>query len=142
MRRAYHAAMTTDPAGLPVTGTIHDSLGIKTIEATAERVVVEMEVGPRVHQPFGIMHGGASAVLVESAASIGAYVSVQPRHHALGLDLNISHLKAVSSGVLRAVAHPVRKGRTIHVWTVEVTDGSGDRIAVGRCTLAIKEARP
>lgn len=134
--------MTTDPAGLPVTGTIHDSLGIRTIEATPERVVVEMEVGPRVHQPFGIMHGGASAVLVESAASIGAYTSAQPSHNALGIDLNVSHLKAVRSGVLRAVARPVRKGRTIHVWTVEVMDEVGDRIAVGRCTLAIKEARP
>jgi 1,4-dihydroxy-2-naphthoyl-CoA hydrolase len=134
--------MTTDPAELPVTGTIHDSLGIRTLEATRERVVVEMEVGPRVHQPFGIMHGGASAVMVESAASIGAYVSVQPGHNALGIDLNVSHLKAVRAGVLRAVAQPVRKGRTIHVWTVEVTDEAGDRIAVGRCTLAIKEARP
>jgi 1,4-dihydroxy-2-naphthoyl-CoA hydrolase len=134
--------MATNPAGLPLRGTIHESLDIRTVEATPERVVVELDVGPRVHQPFGIMHGGASAVLIESAASIGAYVSVQPSHHALGIDLNVSHLKAVRSGVLRAVAEPVRKGRTIHVWGVEITDEAGDRVAVGRCTMAIKEARP
>lgn len=132
--------MITDPAGLPVTGTIHESLGIRTLEATPDRAVVEMEVGPRVHQPFGIMHGGASAVLAESAASIGAYASLEPGNHALGIELNVSHLKAVGSGVLRATARPVRKGRTLQVWTIDVTEAGGEAVAVARCTLAIKEA--
>jgi 1,4-dihydroxy-2-naphthoyl-CoA hydrolase len=134
--------MVTDPAGFPVTGTIHESLGIRTLEATPEHVVVEMDVGPRVHQPFGIMHGGASAVLAESAASIGAHVSLPAGRQALGIELNVSHLKAVRSGVLRATARPVRKGRTVHVWAIDIADPNGGAVAVARCTLAIKEARP
>jgi 1,4-dihydroxy-2-naphthoyl-CoA hydrolase len=133
--------METDPAGFPVTGTIHESLGIRTLEASSERVVMEMEVGPRVHQPFGLMHGGASAVLAESAASLGAYVATQPGHHALGIELNVSHLKAVRAGVVRAVARPLRAGRTIHVWAVDIRDEDDAAVASARCTLAIRDAR-
>jgi 1,4-dihydroxy-2-naphthoyl-CoA hydrolase len=109
------------------------------LEASPELVVAEMEVGPRVHQPFGLLHGGASAVLAESAASLGAYVSTQPGHHALGMELNISHLKAVRSGVVRATARPIRKGRSVHVWGVDLVDDGGAAVAVARCTLAIKK---
>lgn len=118
--------------------TIHESLGIRMLEATADRVVLEMDVGPRVHQPMGLLHGGASAVLAESAASIGAYMSCGDGEFAVGTDLNVSHLRARRDGTVRAVAVPVRKGRSLHVWTVDIVDGDGELVAVARCTLAIR----
>jgi uncharacterized protein (TIGR00369 family) len=131
--------METDQAGVPYTGTIHESLGIHSLEASGDRVVMEMQVTSKVHQPFGLMHGGASAVLAESAASLGAFLSAEPgKQHALGIELNISHLKAMRDGVVRAVATPIRRGRTIQVWRVELADGDGAPVAAARCTLAIR----
>jgi 1,4-dihydroxy-2-naphthoyl-CoA hydrolase len=133
--------MTAELEGLPYEGTIHESLGIRALEASPDRVVLEMEVGPRVHQPFGLLHGGASAVIAESAASLGAYLSVAERgERAVGIELNISHLHAKRSGVVRASATPVRKGRTFQVWTIELTDEEQRAIALARCTVAIRRA--
>ncbi|HEX2296583.1 MAG TPA: PaaI family thioesterase [Actinomycetota bacterium] len=122
----------------PFEATIHDSLGIRTVEAGPERVVLEMDVGPRVHQPLGLLHGGASATLAESAASIGAYLASADDETSMGTDLNISHLRAKREGLVRAVAVPVRKGRSIHVWSVDIVDEEGTLVAVARCTLAIR----
>jgi len=118
--------------------TIHDTLGIRMVEAGPDKVVLEMDVGPRVHQPMGLLHGGASAVLAESAASIGAYVASADDETSMGTDLNISHLRAKREGVVRAVAVPVRKGRSIHVWSVDIVDEEGTLVAVARCTLVIR----
>jgi 1,4-dihydroxy-2-naphthoyl-CoA hydrolase len=118
--------------------TIHESLGIRALEVGPERVVLEMDVGPRVHQPFGLLHGGASATLAESAASLGAYVASDDDQVSMGTDLNISHLRAKREGVVRAVAVPVRKGRSMHVWSVDIVDEEGTLVAVARCTLAIR----
>ena len=126
-------------ANLPYERTIHETLGIRAIETGSDRVVLEMDVGPHVHQPMGLLHGGASAVLAESAASIGAYLNCAPgKEYAVGVDLNITHLESMTEGVLKATATPVRKGRTVHVWAVELDEDGGKRIAVARCTLAIR----
>jgi 1,4-dihydroxy-2-naphthoyl-CoA hydrolase len=120
--------------------TIHEALGIRTIEIGPERVVFEMDVGPRVHQPFGLLHGGASAVIAESAASMGAFVASAEDEYSVGTDLNISHLRSKREGTVRAIATPVRKGRSLHVWTVDIVDEDGELVAVARCTLAIRRS--
>lgn len=118
--------------------TIHESLGIRTVETGPDRVVLEMDVGPRVHQPMGLLHGGASAVLAESAASLGAHLAAGDGGYSVGTDLNISHLRAKRDGTVRAIAVPVRKGRSLHVWTVDIVDEEGTLVAVARSTLAIR----
>ncbi len=128
----------SEPPGIVYEGTIHESLGIRIVDAGPDRVVLEMDVGPRVHQPMGLLHGGASAVLAESAASIGAFLAAGEGGYSVGTDLNVSHLRAKRDGVVRAVATPVRKGRSLHVWTVDIVDEDGTLVAVARCTLAIR----
>lgn len=119
--------------------TIHETLGVRTIKIDADSVVLEMDISPVVHQPMGLLHGGASAVLAESAASMGAFANCDPaREFAVGTDLNISHLRARSQGVLRATATPVRKGKTIHVWNIDLVDQDDIPVAAARCTLAIR----
>lgn len=133
-------AMTQPPA-VPTAGTLLEHLGIRSVEMGRARVVLEMDVGPRVHQPMGLLHGGASAALAETAASIGAWLHCDPqRQHAVGIELNISHLRAVRDGVVRAEATPVRAGRSVHVWAVDLVHDSGERVAVARCTLALRDA--
>lgn len=129
--------------GFVYENTIHETLGIRALEVTADRVVLEMDVGPRVHQPMGLLHGGASAVIAESAASMGAFLNCTPgTEYAVGVDLNITHLRAQQTGTVQATARPVRKGRTIHVWTIDVVNGEGKQVAVARCTLAIRPFGP
>ena len=120
-------------------GNIHEALGITSVEAGPDRVVFEMPVGPKVHQLMGVLHGGASAVLAESAASVGAWLNCDPeREYAVGVELNISHLRARKDGTVRATAVPVRKGRSLHVWAVDVASEDGELVAVARCTIAIR----
>jgi 1,4-dihydroxy-2-naphthoyl-CoA hydrolase len=119
---------------------IHEALDIELVSATTDEVIFEMPIGPKVHQPMGLLHGGASAVLAESAASVGAFMNCDPEtQYAVGVDLNITHLRARQAGRVRARAVPIRKGRTVHVWSIDIDDEDGVRVAVARCTLAIRD---
>ena len=129
----------SNSAELKLEGTVFETLGIDVVESSAVKVVLRMEVGPPVHQPFGILHGGVSAVLVESAASIGTYMNLDPVSQvSAGIELNISHLRGRREGHVIATGVPVRIGRTLHVWAVDIADEHGDPVAVGRCTVAVR----
>jgi uncharacterized protein (TIGR00369 family) len=120
---------------------MHETLGLVFEEITSERVVISMAVTPRVHQPFGVLHGGASAALAESAASIGANANCPDGMIALGQEINANHLRPKSDGTLRAVAVPVHIGRRTQVWTVEIRDENEKLVCVSRCTLAVVPAQ-
>jgi 1,4-dihydroxy-2-naphthoyl-CoA hydrolase len=119
---------------------IHAQLGVEIVELTATRVVLRLEVGPKVHQPFGLLHGGVSALLAESAASMGGAAAAQEGHTVVGIELNANHVRGMRDGVLTATATPVKVGRRIQVWSIELTDEQDRTICVSRCTLAVIEA--
>ena len=119
---------------------VNNELGIEIVLATPEKVVVRVEVGPKVHQPYGILHGGVSALMAETAASVGGAVSVAPDFIVVGTELNCSHLRSMSSGTLTATATPFRKGRNVHVWGIELRDEKDRLICVARCTLQVLPA--
>jgi uncharacterized protein (TIGR00369 family) len=102
--------------------------------------VLTVEVGPKVHQAYGILHGGVSALMAEGAASIGGAVSVGPDEIVVGTELNCSHLRSMDGGTLTATATPVRKGRSVHVWAIELTDDAGRLICIARCSLQVLKA--
>jgi uncharacterized protein (TIGR00369 family) len=108
---------------------------------TPSRVEARLEVGPHVHQPYGLLHGGVSALLAESAASIGAAAAAPEGHGVVGIELNASHLRSMREGMLTAVATPIRVGRRIQVWSVDLTDEGGRMICAARCTLAVLEGQ-
>jgi 1,4-dihydroxy-2-naphthoyl-CoA hydrolase len=121
---------------------VNQELGIRVVEMTPEKVVLQVEVGPNVHQPYGILHGGVSALMAEGAASLGGAISVGPDEIVVGTELNCSHLRSMSSGVLTATATPIRKGRNVHVWAIDLTDEDDRMICVSRCTLQVLKAPP
>jgi len=127
-------------AGVTQSG-IHALLDIEVVSAEPDRVELRLVVGPNVHQPFGILHGGVSALLAESAASFGGQLSVEPGHHVVGIELNANHIRSMRDGALTAVATPISRGRRIHVWAIELTDEQGRMVCVSRCTLAVLEMR-
>lgn len=102
-----------------------------------DRVVMTMTVDHRVHQPAGILHGGASLVLAESAASIGAGYNCPEGMMAVGQEINANHLRPKREGIVRAVAQPVHIGRTSQVWSIEIRDEDENLVCVSRCTLAV-----
>jgi 1,4-dihydroxy-2-naphthoyl-CoA hydrolase len=119
---------------------VHQHLGVEVVSVTPEKVVLQVEVGPKVHQAYGILHGGVSALLAEGAASIGGAVSVGPDEIVVGTELNCSHLRSMTSGTLTATATPVRKGRSVHVWAIDLTDDTGRMICIARCSLQVLKA--
>jgi uncharacterized protein (TIGR00369 family) len=123
--------------------TLLTTLGIEFVESGKERVVARMPVGPKVHQPFGLLHGGASVALAETVASTGAWMNCdQARERVVGIEINANHLRALRDGVVTAVATPVHVGRRTQVWQVHIADEKGKAVCVSRCTLAVVPAAP
>jgi 1,4-dihydroxy-2-naphthoyl-CoA hydrolase len=119
-----------------------DALGIEVVELSPQRVVATMRVDQRTRQPFGILHGGASAALAETVASLGATANVEREDFlAVGLEINANHLRAKSDGIVTATATPIHIGRTTHVWDVRIVDEQNRPVCVSRCTLAIRPRR-
>jgi uncharacterized protein (TIGR00369 family) len=118
-------------------GTLHDTLQMTVEDVSDERCVVSMPVTRAVHQPHGVLHGGASVALAETAASIGANGRCAEGMVALGQEINANHLRPKIDGKLRATAVPVHVGRTTQVWTVEIRDEQQKLICIARCTLAV-----
>ena len=118
--------------------TLLSTLDIEIVEMTKQRVVARMPVGPKVHQPFGLLHGGASVALAETAASVAGSLNVDStKETVVGLEINANHLRGKRDGVVTAVATPVHIGRRIQVWEVRITDEQDKPVCVSRCTLAV-----
>jgi uncharacterized protein (TIGR00369 family) len=114
-------------------------LGVKIEVAEAERVVLTMPVTPKVHQYLGIMNGGVSLFLAETAASVGVVAGqdlteVSP----VGIEINANHLRAVSKGILTVEAKPIYSGRTMAVWSIEITNDRGKLVCIARLTMMIQ----
>jgi 1,4-dihydroxy-2-naphthoyl-CoA hydrolase len=113
-------------------------LGIDILEMSADRVVATMPVDERTHQPFGILHGGASIALAETVASLGAANRIdREKFVAVGQEINGNHLRPKSEGIVTATGVPVHAGRSSQVWSIEIRDEAGKLVCISRCTLAI-----
>jgi uncharacterized protein (TIGR00369 family) len=123
-------------------GTILEALGIQVVHAEADRVVCTMPVDERTKQPMGVLHGGASVVLAETAASLGTYLQIDHETEvSFGMEINANHVRSAASGLVTATAVPLHKGRSSMVWDIRVTDEQGKLICVSRCTVAIVKKR-
>lgn len=124
-------------SNLPPVAELHERLGIKICQASAERVVGRMPVvGNR--QPAGLLHGGATAALVEGLASVAAWHAAQPDRIPVGVDLNVTHLRPADGGFVQGVATAVRIGSGTAVYSVTVSDEQGRPTAVGRLTCQLR----
>ena len=123
-------------------GGITGKLGVEVVELKPGRVVATMPVDERHHQPFGYLHGGVSAVLAESVASVGGYLNCPPGKAAFGAEINASHVRPKREGTLKAVGVPAHLGRTSQVWEIHITDENEKTVCVSRCTVAVVDAEP
>jgi 1,4-dihydroxy-2-naphthoyl-CoA hydrolase len=118
--------------------TMIEHLGIEFIELGDDYVVARMPVDYRTKQPIGIMHGGASCVLAETAGSLAANFCVDIKtHYCVGLDINTNHIRSAREGFVYGTAKPFHLGRTTQVWSIEIVDDQKKLISVNRLTMAV-----
>nr|WP_262380351.1 hotdog fold thioesterase [Nonomuraea sp. PA05] len=119
-------------------GTLADRMGIEFLEATPERVVGRMPVEGNT-QPYGLLHGGASAVLAETLGSVGAAVHAGPDRIAVGIELNATHHRSATSGYVTGVATRLHGGRTLATYDIVITDEQDRRVCTARLTCMLRD---
>ena len=120
-------------------GTMLEHLDILITEVTDTTISASMPVDHRTVQPYGILHGGASATLAESVASLASSLVVPhpANQKVVGIELNINHLRQVSAGHVHATARPVKLGRRLHVWQIDIADDAGKQVSTARLTVMV-----
>ena len=123
--------------------SVWDVLDIKLVSAEKDKLVATMPIGPNHRQQVGYLHGGISVVLAESVASLGTVLNIDAyKQMAFGLEINANHLRPKRDGQLIAVATPIHRGRTTHVWDIRITDEHDKLVCVSRCTVAVVDRPP
>jgi 1,4-dihydroxy-2-naphthoyl-CoA hydrolase len=119
--------------------TLMEQLGIECIELGKDYVVSRMPVDHRTHQPMGLLHGGASAALIESIGSMGSTLLIDlDKQQPVGLEINCNHIGGVRSGYVIATGKIVHAGKRTHLWQVDIReDGTNRLICTGRLTVMI-----
>ena len=121
-------------------GALDKKMGIEIIEASPERLVGTMPVEGNT-QPIGLLHGGANVVLAESLGSIGTQLHAGADRKIVGIDINTTHHKSATTGVVTAVATAISLGKTICSYQVEITNDKGERTCTARITCLILAVR-
>ncbi|MFE0640309.1 PaaI family thioesterase [Streptomyces sp. NPDC058877] len=133
-----YAALGVDLPALFSAGHLGNRMGLQILEASAERVVGTMPVEGNT-QPYGLLHGGASAVLAETLGSIGSMLHGGASRIAVGVDLNCTHHRGVRSGLVTGVATPVHRGRSTATYEVVISDEQDRRVCSARLTCLLRE---
>lgn len=122
--------------------TLMDTLGILFTDAGEDFLTATMPVNPRIHQPMGLLHGGASVALAESVGSAASMLFVDPEKSEIrGIEISANHLKAKRDGIVTGTARIIHKGRSIHLWEIRITDESDNLICLCKLTNMVLPRR-
>ena len=122
--------------------TLMETLKIEFIDAGEDFLTAKMPVNPRVHQPMGILHGGATVALAESVGSAASMLFINPeKQEARGIEISANHLKSKREGTVFCTAKIVHQGRSIHLWEIKITDEEGKLISLCKMTNMILPRR-
>jgi uncharacterized protein (TIGR00369 family) len=125
-------------AGLQSSGDVMlQKMGIEWLEASPERVVARIPVEGNT-QPFGLLHGGASAALAETLASVGAWLN-NPEKITMGIEIKVNHIRGAREGWVTGTGTPLFSGRSVSVWEVRLTGDDGRLTAFSTATIAIRD---
>ncbi|MFE2549628.1 PaaI family thioesterase [Streptomyces sp. NPDC059355] len=136
-----YTALGIDLPSLFSAGHLGERMDIRILEASAERVVATMPVEGNT-QPYGLLHGGASAVLAETLGSVGAMMHGGINKIAVGVDLNCTHHRGARSGLVTGVASPVHRGRSTATYEIVISDEQDRRVCTARLTCLLRDADP
>jgi 1,4-dihydroxy-2-naphthoyl-CoA hydrolase len=127
----------------PIRRSIEQVLGIRITAVGPDFICGEMPVDERTQQPFGILHGGASIVLAETLGSWASYLIAcdDPLARVAGIEVSGSHVWSARSGYVTGIARPVRLGRSLHFWRIDVQDSTGELVCSARLTVTVSRGR-
>lgn len=118
--------------------TMMEHLGIEYTAVGEDSISATMPVDRRHHQPYGLLHGGASVALAETLGSVAAHSSIDAeKQYSVGLEINANHLKSVRDGIVKGVAKPIHRGRSTHVWEIRITNTDEQLVCISRITMSI-----
>ncbi|MBC7686950.1 MAG: hotdog fold thioesterase [Aquabacterium sp.] len=119
-------------------GTMADHLGMEWAEIGDNYIKIKMPVDQRTKQPYGLLHGGASCALAETAGSVASHLVIDSsKYSSVGLEINANHIRSVRQGYVTAVASPLHLGTNTHVWDIKIYDELEKLICICRLTVAI-----
>jgi len=122
--------------------TLGETLGLRITEIGDDYVRGTLPVDARTHQPYGLLHGGASVALAETLGSLAGMLTLDPAvEAAVGLDINANHVRGVKSGLVTGTARPLHLGRSTQVWEIRIEDERSKLVCISRLTLAVVPAQ-
>ena len=115
--------------------TLMETLSIEFIDVDENMIMAKMPVNPKVHQPYGILHGGATAALAETVGSCASALFIDTKSKIVkGIELSINHLKSKKEGTVFGIAKSIHKGRTTHLWEIRIEDEEQNLISLCKLT--------
>ncbi|MET0290354.1 MAG: hotdog fold thioesterase [Pseudoxanthomonas sp.] len=139
----FHAPIDLDALNAMAGSSIVGHLGICFTEVGDDWVRGTMPVDARTHQPFGLLHGGASVVLAETLGSMAGGLCVDPATHGVvGIEVNANHVRGVRAGTVTGTARALHLGRSTQLWDIRIENEAGQLVCASRLTLAVVPARP
>jgi 1,4-dihydroxy-2-naphthoyl-CoA hydrolase len=118
--------------------TMLEHIGIEFTEVGRDFIKAKMPVDHRTHQPYGLLHGGASLTLAETLGSVAAHTVINnPDYYTVGQEINANHIRSIKSGFVYGITKPVHIGKRSHVWSIEITDEEGKLVCISRITMAV-----
>ncbi|HMH21275.1 MAG TPA: hotdog fold thioesterase [Puia sp.] len=138
----WHSPITIEQLQTLGKGTMGDHIGIEFTEIGENFLKARMPVGHRTHQPYGLLHGGASATLAETLGSVAsAFVIDRAQFICVGLEINANHVRGAMDGWVYGTVIPLHIGGSTHVWDIKIVDEQEKLICVSRLTVAILKKR-
>ncbi|HET8574494.1 MAG TPA: hotdog fold thioesterase [Edaphocola sp.] len=118
--------------------TMAEALDMRFTGIGDDYLQIEMPVNEKTHQPYGLLHGGASAALAETAGSVASALCIDPEKQiCVGIEINCNHVRGIKEGMVTATARPLHLGASTHVWDIKITNGKAQLICVSRLTVAV-----
>jgi len=133
----FRSDTTLDQLNTMSAGTAIATLGIVFTELGPDFLRATMPVDARTHQPYGLLHGGASALLAETLGSTAGGLAAPDGHGVVGIEINANHLRGVRAGSVTGTARPLHVGRSTQVWEIRIEDAAGKLVCISRLTLAV-----
>lgn len=122
--------------------TLMETLEIEFIDAGEDFLVAKMPVNPRIHQPMGLLHGGATVALAESVGSAASMLFINPEESEIrGIEISANHLKSKKEGIVFGTAKIIHKGRSLHLWEIKITDEEGKLISLCKLTNMVLQIK-
>lgn len=138
----FKTNMTLDSLNKWSANTMAEQLGIEFTTIGEDYLEARMPVDHRTHQPFGLLHGGASVALAETMGSVAATLCVDgTKQFCVGLEVNANHIRSARDGFVKGIAKPIHIGKKTQVWEIRISITEGDLVCISRITMAVLDKK-